>query len=54
MIIGADFFMAHRIYVARSQGKIYFTYKGGPVFQNVAGNTLAPSAEAGAADTTKQ
>lgn len=54
MIIGADFFMAHRIYVARSQGKIYFTYKGGPVFQNFVGNTPAPSGEAGAADATKQ
>lgn len=54
MIIGADFFMAHRIYVARSQGKIYFTYKGGPVFQNFIGNTPSPSGEAGAADATKQ
>ena len=54
MIIGADFFLAHRIYVARSQGKIYFTYKGGPVFQNFAGDTPPQSGEAGAADATKQ
>jgi predicted aspartyl protease len=54
MIIGADFFMAHRIYVARSQGKIYFTYKGGPVFQHLVVNPPAPSGEAGAADATTQ
>jgi tetratricopeptide (TPR) repeat protein len=32
MLLGADFFLSHRIYVARSQEKIYFTYNGGPVF----------------------
>jgi tetratricopeptide (TPR) repeat protein/predicted aspartyl protease len=32
MLIGADFFLSHRIYVARSQRKLYFTYNGGPVF----------------------
>jgi tetratricopeptide (TPR) repeat protein/predicted aspartyl protease len=32
MLIGADFFLSHRIYVASSQGKLYFTYNGGPVF----------------------
>jgi len=52
MIIGADFFMAHRIYVARSQGKIYFTYKGGPVFQHWAVDTPSSSGEAGAAEAT--
>jgi hypothetical protein len=51
MVIGADFFMAHRIYVARSQGKMYFTYKGGPIFQHVEANTPAPS---GAADAPPQ
>jgi len=48
LIIGADFFMAHRIYVARSQGKINFTYKGGPMFQYINPNTTAPSGETGA------
>jgi predicted aspartyl protease len=33
MLLGADFFLSHRIYVARSQGKIYFSYVGGPVFR---------------------
>lgn len=32
MILGADFFLAHRIYVSVSQRKLYFTYNGGPVF----------------------
>ncbi len=33
MVLGADFFLAHRIYVSRLQGKVYFTYNGGPVFR---------------------
>ncbi|HEV2533237.1 hypothetical protein [Phenylobacterium sp.] len=32
VLIGADFFMAHHVYVANSQNRIYFTYNGGPVF----------------------
>jgi predicted aspartyl protease len=32
MLIGMDFFRAHRVYLARGQGKLYFTYLGGPVF----------------------
>ncbi|MDQ2859615.1 MAG: aspartyl protease family protein [Pseudomonadota bacterium] len=32
MLIGADFFLSHHIYVANSQRKLYFTYNGGPVF----------------------
>jgi tetratricopeptide (TPR) repeat protein/predicted aspartyl protease len=32
LLIGADFFLSHRIYVATSQRKLYFTYNGGPVF----------------------
>jgi hypothetical protein len=35
LLLGADFFQAHHIYVANSQGKIYFTHNGGPVFQVV-------------------
>jgi tetratricopeptide (TPR) repeat protein/predicted aspartyl protease len=32
MLIGADFFLSHRIYVATGQRKLYATYNGGPVF----------------------
>jgi predicted aspartyl protease len=32
MLLGIDFLRAHRVYVAHSQGKVYFTYSGGRVF----------------------
>lgn len=32
MLLGADFLLAHRMYIANSQGKIYFTYNGGRLF----------------------
>jgi hypothetical protein len=32
MLLGADFFASHRIYVSNAQHKMYFTYNGGPVF----------------------
>ena len=32
MLLGADFFLSHHIYVASGQRKLYFTYNGGPVF----------------------
>jgi tetratricopeptide (TPR) repeat protein/predicted aspartyl protease len=38
MLIGADFFLSHRIYVANSQRKLYFTYNGGPVFNLTTAN----------------
>jgi predicted aspartyl protease len=33
MLLGFDFFLSHRVFVAYSQHKLYFTYNGGPVFQ---------------------
>jgi predicted aspartyl protease/tetratricopeptide (TPR) repeat protein len=33
MLLGADFFLSHRVYIARSQNLVYFTYNGGPVFR---------------------
>jgi predicted aspartyl protease/Tfp pilus assembly protein PilF len=32
MLLGADFFLSHRIYVSNSQHRLYFSYNGGPVF----------------------
>jgi tetratricopeptide (TPR) repeat protein len=32
MLLGADFFLSHRIYVANSERMLFFTYNGGPVF----------------------
>jgi tetratricopeptide (TPR) repeat protein/predicted aspartyl protease len=55
MLVGADFFLSHRVLVARSQHRVYFTYNGGPVFRldqplKVADGTLeAPTAAAPAA-----
>jgi hypothetical protein len=43
LLIGADFLHAHRVYVSRSQGKMYFTYEGGPIFE--------PAAPAGPPDS---
>jgi hypothetical protein len=36
MLLGADFLRAHRVLIARSQRKMYFTYAGGTVFPSVA------------------
>ena len=49
MLIGADFFLSHRIYVASSQRKLYFTYNGGPVFDLTAMRAPPPSTETGGA-----
>ena len=49
MLIGADFFLSHRVYVASSQNRLYFTYNGGPVFDLSAAREppAAARAEAG-------
>jgi tetratricopeptide (TPR) repeat protein len=33
MVLGADFFLSHRILISNSQKRVYFTYNGGPVFR---------------------
>jgi predicted aspartyl protease len=33
ILLGADFFMAHHVYVANSQQQVYFAYTGGTVFR---------------------
>jgi tetratricopeptide (TPR) repeat protein/predicted aspartyl protease len=33
MLLGADFFLSHRILISNSQKKVYFTYNGGSVFR---------------------
>jgi tetratricopeptide (TPR) repeat protein len=42
MLIGADFFLSHRIYVAGGRHKLFFTYNGGAVF-NLAASHETPS-----------
>jgi len=51
MLLGADFFLSHRIYVAYGQYKLYFTYNGGPLFnlnlpQFTSGGTEPPASSA--------
>lgn len=58
MLLGEDFFLSHRIYVAYGQRKLYFTYNGGPLFnlnlpQVIAGAAAkAPAAPAGSQGTS--
>ena len=49
MLIGADFFLSHRIFIANSQAKVYITYNGGPVFDLRTTPAREPAAQA--ADT---
>ena len=43
MLLGADFFLSHRVYMASKQDKIYFTYNGGPVFDLREDQAKAPA-----------
>jgi clan AA aspartic protease (TIGR02281 family) len=46
MLLGADFFRSHRVYIALSQRTVYVSYVGGPVFQTraAAARPAAPPA----------
>jgi len=44
MLVGADFFLSHRVWVANSQRRMFFTYSGGPVF-NLSGPTKVQEAK---------
>ncbi|HTY48054.1 MAG TPA: aspartyl protease family protein [Steroidobacteraceae bacterium] len=55
MILGADFFLSHRIFISYQQRKVFFTYNGGPVFDlsvhrapGDAGTPAGAAAQAGA------
>jgi tetratricopeptide (TPR) repeat protein len=52
MLIGADFFISHRIYVDNSSQRMFFTYTGGELFHQKAHGgdnaPIAPPAAAGA------
>lgn len=58
MLIGADFFLAHRIFVSHAQRKLFFSYNGGGIFRPVpnaglnvaAAPTPSPAATAEAAN----
>ena len=57
MLLGFDFFLSHRVYVANSQHKVYFTYNGGPVFRldqaQVAGKTTRANPDKEGVDAAK-
>jgi tetratricopeptide (TPR) repeat protein/predicted aspartyl protease len=59
MLLGADFFIAHRVYVSNSQRRLYLTYEGGPVFnlktehRDATGATIA-EASPGESPTTAE
>jgi tetratricopeptide (TPR) repeat protein/predicted aspartyl protease len=48
MLIGVDFFLSHRVYVANSLREMFFTYDGGPVFNMTPSKVVD---EAGAAQS---
>ncbi|MBD8899510.1 aspartyl protease family protein [Rhodanobacter sp. DHG33] len=54
MLLGIDFVLAHHMYIANSQGKIYFTYNGGRVFaldtKSIGANEPADAAASDAGD----
>ena len=49
MLVGIDFFLAHRIYISKKQARMFFTYNGGPVFALNVGARASPEAEAASA-----
>lgn len=51
MLLGADFFLSHRVYVANDQNRLYFTYNGGPVFDLRPIRAPRPTQTAGTADS---
>lgn len=42
MVLGADFFASHRLYISRDQHKVYASYAGGPVFHVARSEAGAP------------
>jgi tetratricopeptide (TPR) repeat protein/predicted aspartyl protease len=48
MLIGADFFLSHHVYVANKEGKLFLTYNGGPVFDLSRGRDMPDAEEADA------
>ncbi len=51
MLVGADFFIAHRVYVDNANHRLFLTYEGGPVF-NLKARYEGPAQAAGASPAT--
>jgi tetratricopeptide (TPR) repeat protein len=45
MLLGADFFLSHRLFVSSTQHKVYFTYNGGAVFNLETATQTASAAQ---------
>jgi tetratricopeptide (TPR) repeat protein/predicted aspartyl protease len=55
MLLGADFFISHRIFVSNREHKVYITYNGGPVFnlsKNPQSAAATPASPPGAPSET--
>lgn len=54
MLLGADYFISHRLYVSNVQHRIYFTYTGGRLFDATARiDTASGYSQQGAPDATE-
>ncbi|MFK2891757.1 aspartyl protease family protein [Dyella flagellata] len=53
MLLGVDFILAHHMFIANSQKKVYFTYNGGRVFTLAAAQGDDEHADAAAGDSAK-
>jgi tetratricopeptide (TPR) repeat protein len=45
MLLGADFFLSHRVFVSNQQHKAYITYEGGPLFGRTVQAAITPGAD---------
>lgn len=51
MLLGADFFLSHRVFVSNQQHKAYVTYEGGPLFGRTVQAAITPGADGAPATT---
>lgn len=52
MLVGADFFLSHRVYVSYGANRMLFTYRGGPVFD--IGQRASSEAVTGPGEVTEE
>ncbi len=53
MLLGVDFILAHHMYIANSQRKVYFTYNGGRVFSQAKAPSDSDKPDTGVAPNSK-
>ena len=52
MLLGADFFLSHHVFIDYDARRVFFTYNGGPVFDLSVRGSAATAPEAGAESAT--